>query len=102
MDAGLVWVGPDPDSITAMGLKDEAKARMAAAGVPVTPGYLGQDQDPDNLAAQAGLIGYPVLIKAIAGGGGKGMRLVAQPSDFPTLWPPVAARHWPPLAMIGC
>lgn len=83
MDAGLVWVGPDPDSITAMGLKDEAKARMAAAGVPVTPGYLGQDQDPDNLAAQAGLVGYPVLIKAIAGGGGKGMRLVAQPSDFP-------------------
>lgn len=83
MDAGLVWVGPDPDSITAMGLKDEAKARMAAAGVPVTPGYLGKDQDPDNLAAQAGLVGYPVLIKAIAGGGGKGMRLVTQPADFP-------------------
>ncbi|WP_172342013.1 biotin carboxylase N-terminal domain-containing protein [Novosphingobium sp. SG751A] len=82
MDAGLIWVGPDPASITAMGLKDAAKARMAAAGVPVTPGYLGADQDDGHLAGQAAMIGYPVLIKAVAGGGGKGMRLVADPAEF--------------------
>ena len=82
MDAGLVWIGPDPSSITAMGLKDAAKALMADAGVPVTPGYLGEDQDPDRLASEAAQIGYPVLIKAVAGGGGKGMRLVEQPQDF--------------------
>ncbi|MBN9145467.1 MULTISPECIES: acetyl/propionyl/methylcrotonyl-CoA carboxylase subunit alpha [unclassified Novosphingobium] len=82
MDAGLIWVGPDPASITAMGLKDAAKARMAAAGVPVTPGYLGQDQDDGHLAREAAKITYPVLIKAVAGGGGKGMRLVAGPAEF--------------------
>ncbi|MEC9018167.1 MAG: biotin carboxylase N-terminal domain-containing protein, partial [Pseudomonadota bacterium] len=82
MDAGLVWIGPDPSSITAMGLKDAAKALMADAGVPVTPGYLGEDQDPDRLASEAAQIGYPVLIKAVAGGGGKGMRLVERPQDF--------------------
>ncbi|MCT8001702.1 acetyl/propionyl/methylcrotonyl-CoA carboxylase subunit alpha [Sphingomonas sanguinis] len=80
--AGLVWVGPDPDSIRAMGLKDAAKARMIAAGVPVTPGYLGEDQNPDRLAAEADAIGYPVLIKAVAGGGGKGMRRVDDPAGF--------------------
>jgi 3-methylcrotonyl-CoA carboxylase alpha subunit len=80
--AGLVWVGPKPDSIRAMGLKDAAKARMIAAGVPVTPGYLGEDQSPDRLQAEADAIGYPVLIKAVAGGGGKGMRLVEAPGDF--------------------
>jgi len=80
--AGLVWVGPDPDSIRAMGLKDAAKARMIAAGVPVTPGYLGEDQSPDRLAAEADAIGYPVLIKAVAGGGGKGMRRVDDPAAF--------------------
>jgi len=80
--AGLVWVGPDPDSIRAMGLKDAAKARMIAAGVPVTPGYLGEDQNPDRLAAEADAIGYPVLIKAVAGGGGKGMRRVDDPAAF--------------------
>ena len=82
IDAGLIWVGPDPASITAMGLKDAAKALMADAGVPVTPGYLGDNQDPDHLADQAAAIGYPVLIKAVAGGGGKGMRLVERPADF--------------------
>ncbi|MFC3443449.1 biotin carboxylase N-terminal domain-containing protein [Sphingobium rhizovicinum] len=82
IDAGLVWVGPDPSSITAMGLKDAAKALMADAGVPVTPGYLGENQEADHLAQQAADIGYPVLIKAVAGGGGKGMRLVEQPADF--------------------
>jgi 3-methylcrotonyl-CoA carboxylase alpha subunit len=81
-DAGLIWVGPHPDSIRAMGLKDAAKARMIAAGVPVTPGYLGADQSPERLAAEAAAIGYPVLIKAVAGGGGKGMRRVDAPADF--------------------
>ncbi|MGE3691554.1 MAG: biotin carboxylase N-terminal domain-containing protein [Novosphingobium sp.] len=82
IDAGLIWVGPKPSSITAMGLKDAAKKLMADAGVPVTPGYLGENQDPAHLAAEAGKIGYPVLIKAVAGGGGKGMRLVEQAADF--------------------
>ncbi len=82
LDAGLVWVGPKPASIDAMGLKDAAKQLMHAAGVPVTPGYLGENQDPAFLAEQAGQIGYPVLIKAVAGGGGKGMRLVEQAEDF--------------------
>ncbi len=80
--AGLVWVGPKPDSIRAMGLKDAAKARMIAAGVPVTPGYLGEDQNPARLQAEADAIGYPVLIKAVAGGGGKGMRRVETAADF--------------------
>ncbi|PLK25752.1 acetyl/propionyl/methylcrotonyl-CoA carboxylase subunit alpha [Novosphingobium sp. TH158] len=82
IDAGLVWVGPKPHSITAMGLKDAAKKLMQEAGVPTTPGYLGDNQDPAHLAAEAAKIGYPVLIKAVAGGGGKGMRLVEQPEDF--------------------
>jgi 3-methylcrotonyl-CoA carboxylase alpha subunit len=82
MDAGLVWVGPKPASITAMGLKDAAKKLMAEAGVPVTPGYMGENQDPAFLARQADDIGYPVLIKAVAGGGGKGMRKVDAPSEF--------------------
>ena len=82
IDAGLVWVGPRPASITAMGLKDAAKTLMAAAGVPVTPGYMGENQDPAFLASQAAEIGYPVLIKAVAGGGGKGMRKVEDPADF--------------------
>ena len=82
IDAGLIWVGPKPDSIRAMGLKDAAKKLMAEAGVPVTPGYLGEDQDPKRLKKEADAIGYPVLIKAVAGGGGKGMRRVDAPSDF--------------------
>ena len=82
IDAGLIWVGPKPASITAMGLKDAAKALMEAAGVPVTPGYLGANQDSANLAEEAAKIGYPVLIKAVAGGGGKGMRLVEAAGDF--------------------
>ncbi len=82
IDAGLVWVGPAPASITAMGLKDAAKKLMAEAGVPVTPGYLGENQDPAFLAERAAEIGYPVLIKAVAGGGGKGMRKVENAADF--------------------
>ncbi|MEN3748700.1 acetyl/propionyl/methylcrotonyl-CoA carboxylase subunit alpha [Sphingomonas sp. HF-S3] len=80
--AGLVWVGPRPDSIRAMGLKDAAKARMIAANVPVTPGYLGEDQSAERLKAEADAIGYPVLIKAVAGGGGKGMRRVDDAAAF--------------------
>ena len=82
IDAGLIWVGPRPASITAMGLKDAAKKLMAEAGVPVTPGYMGEDQDPAFLGQQAAEIGYPVLIKAVAGGGGKGMRKVEDAGDF--------------------
>ena len=82
IDAGLIWVGPKPDSIRAMGLKDSAKTLMAAAGVPVTPGYLGEDQDSRRLKKEADEIGYPVLIKAVAGGGGKGMRRVDDPLQF--------------------
>ena len=81
--AGLAWVGPPPAAIRAMGLKDAAKRLMIEAGVPVTPGYLGEDQDPVHLAAEAAAIGWPVLIKAVAGGGGKGMRKVARAEDFP-------------------
>jgi 3-methylcrotonyl-CoA carboxylase alpha subunit len=82
IDAGLVWVGPHPASITAMGLKDAAKKLMAEAGVPVTPGYMGENQDLAFLAERAAEIGYPVLIKAVAGGGGKGMRKVEAAADF--------------------
>jgi 3-methylcrotonyl-CoA carboxylase alpha subunit len=80
--AGLVWVGAPPHSIRAMGLKDAAKKLMVEAGVPVTPGYMGENQDPAYLKTQADAIGYPVLIKAVAGGGGKGMRKVDAPEDF--------------------
>lgn len=82
IDAGLIWVGPKPQSIRAMGLKDAAKKLMAEAGVPVTPGYLGEDQDPARLKQEADAIGYPVLIKAVAGGGGKGMRRVDAGAEF--------------------
>ncbi len=80
--AGLVWVGPKAASIRAMGLKDAAKKLMVAAGVPVTPGYHGEDQAPERLQAEADSIGYPVLIKAVAGGGGKGMRRVNASAEF--------------------
>ena len=80
--AGLVFIGPSAAAIRAMGLKDAAKALMEKAGVPVVPGYHGADQSPERLAAEAGRIGYPVLIKAVAGGGGKGMRLVEDPARF--------------------
>ncbi|MEO1038258.1 MAG: acetyl/propionyl/methylcrotonyl-CoA carboxylase subunit alpha [Pseudomonadota bacterium] len=81
-EAGIIFVGPSADAIEAMGLKDRAKALMEKAGVPVTPGYHGDNQEPNYLAQQAEKIGYPVLIKAVAGGGGKGMRLVERPDSF--------------------
>ncbi len=80
--AGLVFIGPSASAIRAMGLKDAAKALMEAAGVPVVPGYHGDNQDDDFLAAKAEEIGYPVLIKAVAGGGGKGMRRVDDSAMF--------------------
>ncbi len=80
--AGLVFVGPSPESIRAMGSKAAAKALMEKAGVPVVPGYHGDDQNEKTLAAEAKKIGYPVLIKAWAGGGGKGMRVVERAADL--------------------
>jgi 3-methylcrotonyl-CoA carboxylase alpha subunit len=80
--AGLVFIGPSASAIRAMGLKDAAKALMQDAGVPVVPGYHGAEQDPAFLAREAAVIGYPVLIKARAGGGGKGMRRVDDPAEF--------------------
>ncbi|WP_457352561.1 ATP-binding protein [Roseateles sp. P5_D6] len=81
-DAGLVFIGPPPSAILAMGLKAESKRLMEAANVPLVPGYHGADQDPALLKREAGRIGYPVLIKASAGGGGKGMRAVYNADDF--------------------
>ena len=80
--AGLVFIGPSANAIRAMGLKDAAKALMEKAGVPVVPGYHGERQEPSFLAGEAEAIGYPVLIKARAGGGGKGMRKVERREDF--------------------
>jgi 3-methylcrotonyl-CoA carboxylase alpha subunit len=80
--AGLVFVGPSPDAMRAMGSKAAAKRLMEAAGVPVVPGYHGDDQKPDTLGKAAKKIGYPVLIKAWAGGGGKGMRVVEKAGDL--------------------
>ena len=80
--AGLTFIGPSAQAIRAMGLKDAAKRLMAEAGVPVVPGWHGDNQDPEHLAGAAEAIGYPVLIKAVAGGGGKGMRKVTRAQDF--------------------
>jgi 3-methylcrotonyl-CoA carboxylase alpha subunit len=80
--AGLRFIGPSPDAIRAMGLKDAAKALMEKAGVPIVPGYHGAEQDADFLLGQAEAIGFPVLIKARAGGGGKGMRRVEVAEAF--------------------
>ncbi len=80
---GIAFIGPPASAIRAMGSKSEAKKLMGAANVPLTPGYHGDDQTPELLHKEADAIGYPVLIKAAAGGGGKGMRLVEQSADFP-------------------
>ncbi len=81
-DAGLVFIGPPPSAIQAMGLKAESKRLMGKAGVPLVPGYHGADQDPLLLQREADKMGNPVLIKARAGGGGKGMRAVERAEDF--------------------
>jgi 3-methylcrotonyl-CoA carboxylase alpha subunit len=80
--AGITFVGPTPEAIEAMGSKSAAKTLMEKAGVPLTPGYHGDRQEPDYLLKQAENIGFPVLIKAVAGGGGKGMRRVDRAADF--------------------
>ena len=80
--AGIAFIGPTPAAIEKMGSKSAAKALMEAAGVPVVPGYHGDNQDPAFLAEQSKKVGYPQLIKAVAGGGGKGMRLVEKHADF--------------------
>jgi 3-methylcrotonyl-CoA carboxylase alpha subunit len=81
--SGIAFIGPPASAIRAMGSKSEAKKLMGAASVPLTPGYHGDDQDSALLHREADAIGYPVLIKAAAGGGGKGMRLVEKSADFP-------------------
>jgi 3-methylcrotonyl-CoA carboxylase alpha subunit len=80
--AGIVFIGPTPEAIAAMGDKSAAKALMAKAGVPLVPGYHGDEQDPKFLSGEAARIGFPVLIKASAGGGGKGMRVVRRGAEF--------------------
>jgi geranyl-CoA carboxylase alpha subunit len=82
VDAGLVWVGPPPAAMHAMADKARARRRMAAAGVPVLPGHDGDDQRPDALRAAARRLGFPLMIKASAGGGGRGMRLVREPGEL--------------------
>ncbi|MCA9963713.1 MAG: acetyl-CoA carboxylase biotin carboxylase subunit, partial [Anaerolineales bacterium] len=83
LDAGLVWVGPPPAAMALMGNKATARQRVAAAGVPIVPGYDGAEQMDAAFLAAAETIGYPVMVKAAAGGGGRGMRLVGQPADLP-------------------
>ncbi|MGH7152552.1 MAG: acetyl-CoA carboxylase biotin carboxylase subunit, partial [Acetobacteraceae bacterium] len=80
--AGLIWVGPPPAAMRAMGSKAAAKELMQRSGVPVLPGYHGADQAPERLAAEAARIGFPVVIKAVSGGGGRGMRVVTKAADF--------------------
>jgi geranyl-CoA carboxylase alpha subunit len=82
-DAGLVFIGPSPEAIRAMGNKAGAKDIMQKAGVPIVPGYQGADQSDAVMLAEAAKIGFPVMIKAVAGGGGRGMRLVADAAAFP-------------------
>jgi geranyl-CoA carboxylase alpha subunit len=82
VDAGLVFVGPPPAAMRAMGDKAAAKRRMIEAGVPCAPGYPGEDQSDDRLAAEAMRLGLPLLVKAVAGGGGRGMRLVRAPEEL--------------------
>jgi 3-methylcrotonyl-CoA carboxylase alpha subunit len=97
-EAGLVFIGPPAAAIRAMGSKSAAKRIMAEAGVPLVPGYHGEEQDADHLRIQAEALGYPVLIKASAGGGGKGMRLVHRPEEFA---PALAAARRESLAAFG-
>lgn len=96
--AGLIFIGPPSLAIRAMGGKSEAKALMVGAGVPVVPGYHGQDQTDERLTAEAAQIGYPVLIKASAGGGGKGMRIAASRDRF---LPELASARREALAAFG-
>ena len=101
--AGLIWVGAPPGAIRAMGLKDAAKKLMQDAGVPVTPGYLGEDQSPERLKKEAGRIGYPVLIKAVAGRRRQGHAPRRRaPIRSPSRWRPAGARPHRSSATTGC
>ena len=82
VDHGVKFIGPPPSAITSMGSKSESKKIMTAANVPVVPGYHGEEQAPQHLFEQANAMGYPVLIKAVSGGGGKGMRIVRKREEF--------------------
>ena len=97
-DAGLVFIGPPPAAIRAMGDKAAAKRRMGAAGVPCAPGYLGEDQSDERFAAEAARLGLPLLVKAVAGGGGRGMRLLRDPAELPSA---LAAARREALAAFG-
>ncbi|HEY7356475.1 MAG TPA: acetyl-CoA carboxylase biotin carboxylase subunit [Ktedonobacterales bacterium] len=83
LEAGLIFIGPTPEAIRRMGSKREAKLLMQAAGVPTVPGYQGEDQSDETLINAAGKVGYPLMVKAAAGGGGKGMRVVSEPDAMP-------------------
>jgi len=96
--AGQTFIGPPAAAIAAMGDKSRAKQMMATAGVPLVPGYHGEDQNPVNLQQEADRIGYPLLLKASAGGGGKGMRVVTRAQDFP---PALAAARREALSAFG-
>ena len=82
IDAGLTWVGPPPSAIRALGSKSAAKALALAHGVPCLPGYFGDDQSEDTLVAEAQRVGFPLMVKAVAGGGGRGMRLVQEAAQL--------------------
>src|SRR5690606_5086716 len=96
--AGLVFVGPPPTAIRAMGSKSAAKEILSTAGVPLVPGYHGEDQDDAILERAAAEIGYPVLVKASAGGGGRGMRVVEDEAGLPAA---IAAARREAMAAFG-
>ncbi len=100
--AGIVFVGPPASAMRAMGSKGAAKALMEGSGVPLLPGYHGADQDPAFLAATARKIGFPVVIKAVAGGGGRGMRVVEHIDEFAAHSPPPSRKVLPRSAMRAC
>ncbi len=98
-DAGLVWIGPPPAAIRALGSKAGAKRLAQRHGVPCLPGYAGDDQSDGRFAAEAARIGFPLMVKAVAGGGGRGMRLVAQAAQLPAA---LASARSEALAGFGC
>ena len=102
LDAGLVFVGPPPAAIRAMGSKSASKAAMAAVGVPVAPGYHGGEQSLERLEAEAQRVGFPLIIKASAGGGGKGMQVVHSAGDVAAAVSRRSGWRAPPSAMTGC
>jgi 3-methylcrotonyl-CoA carboxylase alpha subunit/geranyl-CoA carboxylase alpha subunit len=99
VDAGFTWIGPPPSAIRALGSKAGAKALAQAQGVPCLPGYAGSDQSNERFAAEAQHIGYPLMVKAVAGGGGRGMRLVLEPAQLPAA---LASARSEALAGFGC